>query len=167
MQFWNLVSQNPGLFDLFISDEIKKELEVQSYNIGKENTIIKALLQSIRLIESSADDELVHAVRVVSAHIRKYYNLPRFDRPDKQMRVPSYYDAKIILTALEHECAIVTRNVKDFMIFSCIQQEHPVWDPVTNSTGFIPEHVQAQWKHDVFVREKFNDILTVVNHFKQ
>lgn len=167
MQFWSLVHQNPGIFDLFISDEIKKELEVQSYNIGKENTIIKALLQCLRLLESSANHELVHTVRLVAAHIRKYYNIPRFDRPEKQMTVPCYYDAKIILTALEHECAIVTRNIKDFMIFSCIQQEHPIWDPVTNSTGFIPEKVQAQWKHDDFVEEKFNHILETVNHFKQ
>ncbi|MDN4075446.1 DUF4411 family protein [Fictibacillus terranigra] len=115
MSFWNLIRSYPNHIDLFISKTTEQELQVQSHLLPeKEVKKINRFLQIIDVLNCEATDQQVHETRDISSYIAVKYQLKRSHSPTKRIDVPSTNDAKILLAA-----HIVTRNVKDFVLYSC------------------------------------------------
>jgi len=156
---WNLIRLYPNNIDLFISQTTVEELEVQRYLLKEaELRKLDKLLDIVDILKCNATDNDVHETRRVSSYIAGKYALRRSDDPKKRMDVPSTNDAKILLTAYEHKCHIVTRNIKDFILYPCLQDGYSLWNCESNSSHLILPLKREELRKDPNIKKYINRI---------
>lgn len=72
------------------------------------------------------------------------------------MAYPRVNDARIILTAYDNDCGIVTQNVKDFLIYSVMG--YTVWDPSYNYQVFLDPLVIQNIHRDPVIINQHNGL---------
>lgn len=127
---------------LYTSDEVVRELEVQSFSAHpKEVKVLnEILLPQIDVLDFLYDAEAEHLVRRASAFLSQNYRI-QLPSGKYMEKYPGVGDARILLTGYENDCEIVTANVKDFMLYpllypqsakvlyDLIQEKYVVIDP--------------------------------------
>lgn len=119
-RFWENVKEKleQKKVELCTADEVVRELDVQSYSSNPKEVkeIRETLLPKIEVYDYLYDAEAEHSVRKASALLSANYKI---EMPSGKMMVkyPGVGDARILLTAYENDCVIVTSNVKDFMLY--------------------------------------------------
>jgi|SaaInlLV_10m_DNA_1039704.scaffolds.fasta_scaffold38458_2 hypothetical protein len=107
---------------LCIPREVARELEVQSYSLGGGVKQHKRILELLDEIEETYPDittpEIEHQLRKISAFVGESYRegIKQNYGIDK-VKYGGVSDARILYTAWQYDCVLVTANIKDFVIY--------------------------------------------------
>ncbi|WP_430510875.1 DUF4411 domain-containing protein [Gottfriedia solisilvae] len=121
---------------VYIPKEVRNELEVQSFTLGKDNQEIEELLVICQEVTPSiSTDKIEQQIRIMSAYVRsKYGEKLRKDLNIKNVEYPERSDARILYTAYEKHAILVTSNLKDFILYPLLfgEKELKLYNLLTN-----------------------------------
>ncbi len=164
-RFWKDVLQEVRHEEavLYIPKEVIRELELQSYTLGeKERQRISELLENITImIPDWTTPDMEHQVRKMVAYIRSEYQ--RKINAMRDMEYGSVSDARILLTAWQYDCILVTANIKDFALYPLLfpQHEHRLLNLLSNDYIIISPSIYDTIHHDPI----FTGMLQELNDF--
>ncbi|MCU5070108.1 MULTISPECIES: PIN domain-containing protein [Bacillus cereus group] len=119
-RFWEktLERVEKGELGLYTANEVVRELEVQSHSVHPDEAQIihEVLLPQIEKLDFIYDAEAEHLVRQASAFLSHNYEIT-LPSGKTMKKYPGVGDARILLTAYENDCEIITANVNDFMLY--------------------------------------------------
>ncbi|PLR79569.1 DUF4411 domain-containing protein [Bacillus canaveralius] len=117
--FWRMALQElmDNEAEIFTPAEVFRELDVQSYTMKPEElTRIEALKKNLVVKPDSTSISAEDLIRRISAYIRSKYK-PYLDVINRGVDYPSVSDSRILLSAWEHNCVMVTANIREFMLY--------------------------------------------------
>ena len=122
--FWKraLEEIQKGEAILVIPKEVARELEVQSFSLPggeKQYTRIAALLEEIEeTLPDISTPEIEHQIRKISAYVsEEYREVIKKELDIAKVKYGSVSDIRILYTAWQYDCVLVTGNVKDFSLY--------------------------------------------------
>lgn len=137
--FWDDVRAHPHNYKLYIAQETFRELVVQMPVIERTSpkaaVDIQFLLDEFEIIPTPYDHQIEHKLRQAAAHVKAKFSIQT--PKGKEMEYPSASDARILLTAYKEDLRLVTKNIKDFMLYPCL--DGVLWDSETNTEVVIDE----------------------------
>lgn len=151
--FWDDVQAFPNNYKLCIAEETFEEIVVQlpviERNAPKVAAELNLLISYLEIIRTPYDVTLEHKMRQVAAYVKTKYSVKMPN--GKEMEYPSVSDARILLTAYYDDLRLVTKNIRDFMLFACI--DGVLWDPETNTEVIIDEETYLKLKEDSILND--------------
>ncbi len=159
--FWDDVEDNRTKYHLCIAEETKRELQVQLPVIQRQSEkvakAISELLLDLNVVPTPYDDVMEHELRLVASYLKTTYQ----SRTPKgiEMNYPKIPDVRIILTAYKEDLRLVTKDIRDFMLFTCL--DGVLWDPETNSEVVLDDHTYQKVQADMQVKELIQDLALI------
>jgi hypothetical protein len=107
---------------LVIPKEVARELEVQSFSLPggeKQYARIAALLEEVEeTLPDISTPEIEHHIRKISAYVgEKFREVIKIELGIAKVKYGSVSDIRILYTAWQYDCVLVTGNVKDFVLY--------------------------------------------------
>lgn len=107
---------------LVIPKEVARELEVQSFSLPggeKQAERIAALLEEVEVtLPDISTPEIEHQIRKISAYVgEEFRGIIKTELDIAKVKYGSVSDIRILYTAWQYDCILVTGNVKDFVIY--------------------------------------------------
>lgn len=124
--FWSKALQElqDQIAEIFTPAEVIRELDVQSYTMKpSEKTKIGVLKQCLVVKPDTTSIQAEHLIRKMSAYVRKNYK-PHLDVISRGVEYPAVSDSRILLSAWQHKCIMVTSNIKEFMLYPLLFPAH-------------------------------------------
>ncbi|GEN35943.1 DUF4411 family protein [Aneurinibacillus danicus] len=158
-----------GAYDgvMYFAQEVQNELEVQllSTKINKKlRPRFRMEMSKFRTLQCSSTKKREHAVRQLAAYVAYTYKIPitgKYEDKNREtmMQYPSVSDARIILTAIDYEYDIVTSNIKDFLVLSCINPLLHIIRPKDNYPIVFSQQFYEELESDEFVEHLREQII--------
>jgi predicted nucleic acid-binding protein len=172
-RFWRKAREEiqNGEAVLLVPGEVVRELNIQSFSFSahgnqKELNNITQLLEYCNVVPSVSSDEIEHEIRKLSAHIRANY------RADidcgKGVHYPSVSDARILCTAWQEDCVLVTANIKDFMLYPLLDasSESKLYDILSDTYIEITEEAHSKIHKDPQFKTMFERLNELVEELE-
>jgi predicted nucleic acid-binding protein len=107
---------------LVIPKEVARELEVQSFSLPggeKQYARIADLLEEVEeTLPDISTPEIEHQIRKISAYIgEEFRESIRTELDVAKVKYGGVSDIRILYTAWQYDCILVTGNVKDFVLY--------------------------------------------------
>lgn len=124
---------------LLVPEEVRRELEVQSYTLtDKRNSKTNGLLELCQEVSPiHLSQEVEHKIRQLTAYVRAKF---KEDMGRDKMEYGGVSDSRILYTAYVEDGILVTANVKDFLLYPLLfpLDEKRLYDINENDYIMIP-----------------------------
>ena len=102
--------------------EVIRELEVQSYSLPGGEKQYARIGELLEVVEETLPDittpEIEHQIRKISAYIgEEFRDIIKSELDVSKVKYGGVSDIRILYTAWQYECILVTGNIKDFVLF--------------------------------------------------
>lgn len=117
--FWRKIMDDPNSL-LYLSDEVQIELRVQLSAMHFKETEITSITTAISdciISTSTLSFEKETSLRLLSAYLKNKYGFRIRKETGFSCEYLQVSDARILYTAFEEDGVLVTRNIKDFLIY--------------------------------------------------
>lgn len=140
--FWKYVAEEiqNGEAVLVIPKEVARELEVQSFSLPggeKQYARIADLLEEVQeTLPDISTPEIEHQIRMISAFIgEKFREDIKTELDIAKVQYGGVSDIRILYTAWQYDCILVTGNVKDFVLYPLLfsPEEDRLFDIITGT----------------------------------
>ncbi|HEU4963582.1 MAG TPA: hypothetical protein VFV52_06950 [Bacilli bacterium] len=154
---WDFVSDPHNGYDVYVSDETLRELKVQRYVLRPDEAhlLFEQVVPHLDTLSFAGDLEREHLVRELASYVKRTYRLQvpasAHQTAGKEMQYPSVSDARILLTALDAGATLVTKNVKDFLVYLLFG--YVIWDPVDNYSIVLTQDLWDELQEDEGVQD--------------
>lgn len=125
---------------LVIPKEVARELEVQSFSLPggeKQYTRIADLLEEVEeTLPDISTPEIEHQIRKISAYVgEEFREVIKTELDIAKVKYGSVSDIRILYTAWQYDCILVTGNVKDFVLYPLLftPQEDRLFDIISGT----------------------------------
>lgn len=122
--FWRhaIEEMQNGEAILVIPKEVARELEVQSFSLPggeKQYARIAALLEDVEeTLPDTSTPEIEHQIRKISAYVGEAFReVIKTELDITKVQYGSVSDIRILYSAWQYDCVLVTGNVKDFVLY--------------------------------------------------
>ena len=125
---------------LVIPKEVARELEVQSFSLPggeKQYSRIAELLEEVEeTLPDISTPEIEHQIRKISAYVgEKFREVIKAELDIAKVKYGGVSDIRILYTAWQYDCVLVTGNVKDFILYPLLfsHEEDRLFDIITGT----------------------------------
>lgn len=158
--FWKMILKElrDGEAEIYTSAEVIRELEVQAYTMfEKQKKKLEVLKNHLTVVSDDTSIEAEHLIRKMSAYIRSKYK-DDLNVIGRGVEYPAVSDSRILLSAWQNECILVTANIKEFMLYPLLFDDYEckLYDLITGSYIEIAGIVHEMINEDaVFMTMKY------------
>lgn len=168
-RFWNkaLEEVQSGEAVILVPQEVVRELKNQSFSFTKfknkpELENIAELLSYSEMIPNITSGPVEELIIEMTAFVTAEYREELLTTTNvSKLKYPSIPDARILCTAWQRDCVMVTANISDFVLLLLLEapNEEKLYNILTASYIKIPEKLHAKIHSDEVFQSMFQQLV--------
>ena len=171
-RFWSkaLHEMQNGEAVILVPEAVVRELNHQSISFTafkneKELENIADILSFSEEIPNITSDEIDELIILLSAHVTAHYREEiKAVTNTSKLKYPSIPDARILCTAWQRECVMVTGNIKDFVLLPLLEapDDAKLYNILSESFVTIPEALYTKIHNDPVFHSMHQELVAKV-----